>query len=60
MNILRYSVKLEKFNDNQVKLADVNKDGNVDSLDSLTVLRYSVGLIDEGAVTGTEENDFSK
>ncbi len=60
LNILRYSVKLEKFNDNQVKLADVNKDGNVDSLDSLTVLRYSVGLIDEGAVTGTEENDFSK
>ncbi len=44
--ILRYSVKLEKFTDEQIALADVNSDNKIDSLDALTVLRRSVGLDD--------------
>ena len=44
---LRYSVKLENFNSEQIINADVNFDGDIDSADSLYILRKSVGLISE-------------
>ena len=44
--ILRYSVKLETFDDIQTQLADVDNDGSINSADSLAVLRASVGLYD--------------
>lgn len=50
--ILRASVGLELFTDEQTKYADVNGDGSVDSADSLAVLRYSVGFKDAGINIG--------
>ena len=42
--VLRYSVGLEKLNEEQIENADVNKDGAVNSADARMVLRGSVGL----------------
>jgi len=42
--ILRRSVNLEKFSNEQEKLADVDGDGEITASDSLEVLRASVGL----------------
>ena len=44
LQILRASVNLEKFDDAQTKLADVDGDGKLSSNDALQVLRYSVNL----------------
>ena len=45
--ILRSSVGLATFDDEQSTLGDVNGDGKVDSADALSVLRYSVNLYDK-------------
>lgn len=45
--ILRYSVKLKTFTDEQKDLADVDGDGKTNVADAQTVLRYSVKLIDK-------------
>lgn len=44
LNILRYSVGLDKFTAIQKELSNVNGDNTVDSADALAVLRYSVGF----------------
>lgn len=42
--VLRYSSKLETFNDRQLRLSDVNNDGKVNSADARLILRVSAGL----------------
>lgn len=42
--VLRYSIGLEKFNNNQKKAADFDKDGKINSEDARLIMRYSVGL----------------
>ena len=49
LKVLRYSVDLENFDDDQKTAADVNKDNVIDSEDSLKILRKSVGYDDKGA-----------
>ena len=51
--ILRYSVGLLEFTENQKRAADVTGDGRINSADAAAILRYSVGLIDKFPV---EEN----
>ena len=46
--VLRKSVKLETFTDEQITAADVNKDGEINSADALFILRKSVKLTDNG------------
>ena len=41
---LRYSSKLENFNDRQLRLSDVNYDGKVNSADARLILRVAAGL----------------
>lgn len=57
--IIRYSVGLTSFSDEQSALADVNKDNVVDSTDALTVLQEATGLIsaipEAGELTFAEE-----
>lgn len=52
--VLRKSVGLENFDDNQLKAADVDGDGLITSSDSLFILRYCVGFADEEVNIGTE------
>ena len=42
--VLRYSVDLENFTEQQKILGNVDEDGSIDSFDSLVILRYSVGM----------------
>ena len=42
--ILRYNVKLEKLDVQQLSLADVTKDGDVNASDAAKILRFVVGL----------------
>lgn len=42
--ILRYNVKLEKLDAQQLSLADVTKDGDVNASDAAKILRFVVGL----------------
>ena len=46
LSILRYSVNLETYTDEQKALADIDKNGKHNSADSLHALRMSVGLED--------------
>lgn len=41
---LRYSVGLDKLDDDQIAAADINGDGTVNAEDCLAILRYTVGL----------------
>ena len=43
--ILRNSIDIIKFNDQQNQAGDVDKDGTIDELDSIKILRYAIGLI---------------
>ena len=45
--IQRYDVNMIALSDTQLSAADVDKDGTIDSTDSLTILKYVVELIDE-------------
>lgn len=42
--VLRYSVGLEKFTEEQINNSDVDHDGTISSADALKILRASVGL----------------
>lgn len=42
--VLRYSSKLETFNDKQIRLSDANHDGKVTSADARLILRVAAGL----------------
>ncbi|MBQ3692149.1 MAG: leucine-rich repeat protein, partial [Clostridia bacterium] len=53
--VLRASVKLEQFNEEQEYFADVNGNGKIESNDSLSILRYSVNLKDEIVTIGYSE-----
>ena len=48
--ILRQSVSLENFTDEQLLLADVDGDDSITSADALEVLRFSVGLPTRGNI----------
>jgi len=50
MKMMRYSIKLEKFTEEQLIAADVNLDGRVNAKDSLATLRYTIGFNDPGTV----------
>ena len=43
--ILRNSIDIIKFNDQQNQAGDVDKDGTIDELDSIKILRFAIGLI---------------
>ena len=48
MNIpaVHLDAELIELNDKQIQAADVNKDGSVDFLDAIQILRYDAELID--------------
>lgn len=48
--ILRQSVSLENFSDEQLLLADVDGDNRITSADALEVLRFSVSLPTRGNI----------
>ncbi len=43
--ILRNDAEFIKLNDKQIQSADVNKDGSIDFLDAIQILRYDAELI---------------
>lgn len=43
LKILLHVVKSEQLSDEQIKYADVNKDGRVDSVDALQIMEYYLG-----------------
>ena len=53
LETLRHSLGLTVIPDERLSLADVNSDGAIDSTDALAILRYSVGIADEGSRIGT-------
>ncbi|MBQ1546096.1 MAG: hypothetical protein IIZ59_01020 [Clostridia bacterium] len=58
--ILRHSVNLTEFDEEQKKLADVNyDDGNIDSADALDVLLISVELLDVNDRNNNDKKDTS-
>jgi len=50
LKIQRYAIKLDKLAEEQLKIADVNKGGKVNSKDALTILRFTLGFKDKGTV----------
>ncbi len=46
MTALRYDAELITLSEEQLLAGDVNKDGSVDSLDAILILRYDAGLIE--------------
>lgn len=55
--VLRYSVKLEEYNDAQLLLSDVDSDGSITAADALDILRYSVNLTVETKVGKNFDNE---
>jgi len=50
LKIQRYAIKLDKLAEEQLKIADVNKGGKVNSKDALAILRFTLGFKDKGTV----------
>lgn len=44
--VLRYDAEIIQLTDNQMRVAEVNKDGKVDFLDAIMILRYDAEIID--------------
>ena len=55
--VLRYSVKLEEYSDEQFLLSDVDSDGSITAADALDILRYSVNLTVETKVGKNFDNE---
>ena len=43
--VLRHDAEIIQLTDNQMKVAEVNKDGKVDFLDAIMILRYDAEII---------------
>ena len=44
--VLRHDAEIIELEENQLKAADVNKDGEVNFLDAIMILRYDAEIID--------------
>jgi len=44
MTVQRYAIKLAQFTDEQLRAADVDKNGKVNTKDALYILRCSINL----------------
>ena len=42
--IMRYTMQLETYSDEVVARMDVDGDGDIDSIDALILMRYTMGL----------------
>lgn len=58
--VLRFSVSLDEFTDEQKKIADTDSNGNIDSNDARNILRMSVGLEDLVAFEPVPEKPVEK